>query len=253
MTGPVEPVIDVREDAPALAAYVAERFLARLAQAQAAGRVPHVALTGGTIANAIYAEVARLQAESRVDWERVVLWWGDERFVPEGSPDRNVGQARRAFLDSVPIPDANVHPMPSSDEASSADEGAASYGAMMRADGSGEFEIVLLGVGPDGHVASLFPGFPQLEREDAIAVGVHESPKPPPDRITLTLPALNRAREVWFLAAGSEKAPAVATAYAQSTGEESQKAAEESLPAARVHGRVATIWLLDQAAASQIS
>ncbi len=238
----------------------AQRLLASLTEAQANGRVPHIALTGGTIANAIYAEVARLQPASGVDWERVILWWGDERFVPEGSPDRNVGQARGALLDALPIPDANVRPMPSTDTAESADAGAKSYGDLIREHGGGEFEIVLLGVGPDGHVASLFPGFPQLDRDDAIALGVQDSPKPPPERITLTLPALNRAREVWFLASGSEKAPAVATAYAQSLGEESPPAGEESppgaeasLPAARVRGRLATIWFLDEAAASGIS
>ena len=262
------PVIEVSPDAPILATYVAERFIERLVSAQADGAAPQVALTGGTIANAIYAEVARLGPDSAVDWSRVVFWWGDERFVPDASPDRNAGQARRAFLDALPIPPENIHPMPSSDDTASPDDGAATYGDLMRSFGSGEFEIVLLGVGPDGHVASLFPGFPQLDRDDAIALGVYDSPKPPPERITLTLPALNRAKEVWFLASGPEKAHAVATAYSKSqslgetslpvsetslpAGEESLPVADTSLPAARVPGRVRTIWLLDESAASGI-
>lgn len=264
-----QPIIDVLPDGPTLATHVAERFLAGLNTAQAEGVTPHVALTGGTIANAIYTEIARLGPASTVDWSRVVFWWGDERFVPETSSDRNVGQARRAFLDSLPIPGENVHPMPSSDDATSADDGAAAYGDLMRAEGSGEFAIVLLGVGPDGHIASLFPDFPQLGVDDAIAAGVSGSPKPPPDRITLTLPALNRAREVWFLASGPEKAEAVAQALAVASalsgeasppvseaslpaGEGSLPVTDTSLPAARVRGRLATLWLLDEAAASNI-
>lgn len=261
------PEVHVSTDAPALASYVAQRLLTRLSAAQAEGRQPHVGLTGGTIASEIYREVARLGPDSSVDWANVVFWWGDERFVAAASPDRNAGQARAAFLDELAITPHNIHTMPSSDSAPSADRGAEIYGDLLRSRGAGEFDVLLLGVGPDGHVASLFPDFPQLNRDDTVAVGVHGSPKPPPERITLTLPALNRSRDVWFLASGAEKAWAVATAYTQSlaeasrnqadtsrkSAEASRKSAEASLPAARVRGRLSTIWFLDRAAAADLA
>ncbi len=253
------PEIDISADAATLATYVAQRLLAQLAHAQTGGRRPHVVLTGGTIANAIYAEIARLGPGSSVDWGDVIFWWGDERFVAESSLDRNFGQARALFLEALPIPVANVHPMPSSDTVGSPDHGAEIYAELLRRDGAAEFEILLLGVGPDGHIASLFPGFPQLDRDDTLALGVYGSPKPPPERITLTLPALNRSRIVWFLASGYEKAPAVATAYTQSAeasrnpAEASRNPAEASLPAARVRGRVSTVWFLDGPASAELT
>jgi 6-phosphogluconolactonase len=244
------PEIDMSPDAVTLAEQVAKQLLSQLATAQSEGGRPHVGLTGGTIANAMYAEVAKRGPSSAVDWNQVVLWWGDERFVSQASPDRNVGQAHRAFLDVLPIPVANVHPMPSTETADTPDRGAEIYSDQLRQEGVGEFEVVLLGVGPDGHVASLFPGFPQLEMDRAIALGVTESPKPPPERITLTLAALNRAKHVWLLASGAEKSWAVATAHAQSLADSSPADGDPSLPAARVHGRLSTVWFLDRAAAS---
>ena len=103
----------------------------------------------------------------------------------------------------------------------------------------------MLGVGPDGHVASLFPGHPALDVDDAIAVAVHDSPKPPPDRIRLTFSALNRARCVWFLVSGEEKADAVAAALAEGTD-------LHDVPAAGVTGHEETIWFLDRDAASRL-
>ena len=159
---------------------MAGELLSRLADAQAAGSVPQIALTGGTIADAVHREVARRSADSEVDWSRVVVWWGDERFVAPDDPDRNAGQARAAFLDAVGVDPANVHEMPSTADAADVDDAAAAYSATLREHGSGEFEVVMLGVGPDGHVASLFPGSPALDVDDRIAVGVTDSPKPPP-------------------------------------------------------------------------
>ena len=104
----------------------------------------------------------------------------------------------------------------------------------------------MLGVGPDGHVASLFPGFPQLDVDDAIAVGVTGSPKPPPERVSLTFPALNRADEVWFVVSGADKAEAVGRALA------AQPPGVHEIPAAGVHGEMQTIWFLDRDAASQV-
>ena len=131
----------------------------------------------------------------------MVFWFGDERFVAPDSPDRNALQAREAFLDAVGADPANVHDMPSTADAADVDAGAAAYAETLRTHGGGEFDIVMLGIGPDGHIASLFPGFPQLDVDD-IAVGVTGSPKPPPERISLTFACLNRAKSVWFLVSG---------------------------------------------------
>ena len=151
-------------------------------------------------------------AGSEVDWGRVVLWWGDERFVAPDSPDRNAGQARAAFADRLAFDPAKVHEVPSTADSSSVEDAAAAYSAQLREHGAGSFEVLMLGVGPDGHVASLFPGSPQLDADDQVAVGVTASPKPPPERVSLTFGALNRSRSVWFLVSGEGKAGAVARA-----------------------------------------
>ena len=240
------PIIDVRDDTADLATFVARLLLERLAAVQAEGRVPSVALTGGTIADRMHREVARLDAGSPdVDWSRVDVWWGDERYVAADDPERNAGQARAAFLDHVGIDPARVHEMPASDAGlPDVEAAAAAYGQEVRTHGSGAFDVVMLGVGPDGHVASLFPGFPQLDVDDRIAVAVTGSPKPPPERVSLTYGALNRAREVWFLASGDSKADAVARALGG--------ADPHDVPAAGVHGQERTRWLLDRPAASRL-
>lgn len=247
--------VEVLPDAEALAERVARDLLTLLRAAQATGRVPQVALTGGTVADQVHRAVGRLAPGSGVDWARVALWWGDERFVAPDSPDRNAGPARRVLLDVVGADPAKVHEMPSTADAPDVAAGAAAYAATVRADGGGEFDLVLLGMGPDGHVASLFPGRPEVELTDRIAVGVTDSPKPPPERISLTLPALNRAREVWFLVTGAAKADAVSRSLADPARiarDPAQMAARDSPPAARVHGRLGTTWYLDQAAASEL-
>ena len=192
----------------------------------------------------MHREVARLSPASAVDWSRVVVWWGDERFVAPDDPERNAGQARAAFLDAVGADPASVHEMPSTASATDVDEAAASYAELVRRHGAGAFEVLMLGVGPDGHVASLFPGHPALDARDAIAVGVRDSPKLPPERVTLTFEALNHARAVWFLVSGDEKAEAVASALGG--------ADVHATPAAGVTGEDETIWFLDRSSASRL-
>ena len=242
------PLVEVHDDADALATAVAGELLNRLADAQAAGHVPHVCLTGGTIAEAIHREVARHAPDSGIDWGAVEVWFGDERFVAGDSSDRNVGQARAAFLDELGVPAHRVHTAPSTEEAGSVEESARAYAAEVDEllTGRGEeFLVMMLGVGPDGHVASLFPGFPQLSETTASAVGVTDSPKPPPERVSLTYPVLNRAGAVWFLVSGEGKAGAVARALAD-------EGSLEETPARGVRGRLETTWFLDTAAASQV-
>lgn len=240
------PRVEVRADATDLATFTARLLLKRLARVQAHGRVPSVVLTGGTIADQVHREVARLHDDSAaVDWSLVDVWWGDERYVPHDDPERNAGQARAAFLDHVGVNRARVHEMPASDGGlPDVEAAAAAYDAEVRAYATGTFDVVMLGIGPDGHVASLFPGFPQLDVDDRMAVAVTDSPKPPPQRVSLTRGVLSRADDVWFLASGESKAGAVAKALGG--------ADRHDIPAAGVHGREHTRWLLDQDAASHL-
>ena len=239
----VEPRVEVHEDAAELSTAVAGELLNRIADAQAAGGVPNICLTGGTIAASIHREVARLADESGVDWGAVEFWFGDERFVAPDSADRNAGQAKAAFLDEVGVSAHRIHEMPSTAEVADVEVGAAAYAQELLAHG-GHFDVVMLGVGPDGHIASLFPGFPQLDAENHLAVGVTGSPKPPPERISLTFQALGNATSVWLLVSGDAKAEAVASALGG--------ADPHQTPAAGVHGREETIWFLDRAAASRL-
>lgn len=243
------PRIEVHADGAELATAVAGELLSRLADLQDAGRVPQIALTGGTIAEAIHREIARLSPGSEVDWTRVAVWWGDERFVAPDSPDRNALDARAAFLDVVGVPAEHRHEMPSTADAPDVDAAAASYSAELREHGAGAFDVLMLGVGPDGHIASLFPAHPGLEATDAIAVGVTDSPKPPPERVTLTFEALNRSTAVWFLVSGDGKAEAVARAHG---GTPDAPVDRREVPAAGVSGTDETIWFLDRASASRL-
>lgn len=236
--------LHVCEDSAELVEEVARGFVEHLASIQATGSVPSVALTGGSIAVDIYAAAASVDP-GPLDWSRVDFWWGDERYVPADSDLRNDKAAERALLDKVGADPARVHAMPAADEVyADVHEAAAAYGEALRADGSGEFDLVLLGLGPDGHVASLMPGMPQLHVDDAIAVGVTGSPNPPPERVSLTFPALNRTREVWFLVSTEEKADAVASALADD-------GSVEETPARGMHCPNTT-WWLDRPAASRL-
>lgn len=226
---------DVRPDAEALARSIADRLTTRVAELQAQGHTPRVVLTGGTIAAAAYGHVDAHGA----DWEEVEFWFGDERFVPEGHADRNDRQARDAFLDRVGA--RHVHAAAGNDCSLSAAEAADQYAAGLPE----AFDVLLLGVGPDGHVASLFPHHPALQETERGCVELFDSPKPPAVRISMTFPSLNRADAVWFLVSGAEKADAVARAQA-ATG------SVDETPARGVQGRIETVWLLDEAAASRL-
>jgi 6-phosphogluconolactonase len=241
------PRVEVHDSADDLATAVAGAFLRLVSVRQAAGVVPQVALTGGSIADKIHREIARLGRDSDVDWSRIEFFWGDERFVAADSDDRNARQAGAALLDVVGVDPARVHEVPATGDADSVDAAATAYAETVRSVGSGTFDLTMLGVGPDGHIASLFPGFPQLAVDDAIAVGVTGSPKPPPERVSLTFPALNRSEQVWFVVNGADKAGAVGQALA------AEPPGVQEIPATGVRGQVETIWFLDREAASQVS
>ncbi len=240
----------VHRDPTVLADAVAARLVTAIVDAQTYGGVASVVLAGGTIGIASLAALRATPARAAVDWRRVDLWWGDERFVAADSPDRNDRQARAALLDFLDLDPARVHPMGAlgGPDGTDADAAAARYAAELAdaAPGSArvpEFDVLLLGMGAEGHTASIFPGSPAAH-DERTAFGVHGCPKAPPTRLSLGFSALQSAREVWMVAAGAEKAPAVALALSG--------AGRVQVPAAGAVGREQTLWLLDEAAASHL-
>jgi 6-phosphogluconolactonase len=245
--------VRVHRDARLLAESVAARLITRIVDVQAARGGASVVLTGGGVGTASLAALAASPARDAIDWRNLDIWWGDERFLPPGDPERNETGARAALLDHVPVDPARVHPMPARGSGRGADDpeaGAESYAdELARAVRPGDhgrvptFDILLLGVGPDGHVASLFPEQPALHESERTVVAVRGAPKPPPVRVTLTMRAICSAAEVWLIAAGAEKARALHLALST--------AGTFQVPAAGARGRLRTLALLDEAAASQ--
>ncbi|MFI5660137.1 6-phosphogluconolactonase [Streptomyces sp. NPDC051684] len=245
------PQLVVHRDKELMAQAAAARLITKIVDAQSARGSASVVLTGGRNGNGLLAALKAAPARDAIDWGRIDLWWGDERFLPDGDPERNYTQAKEALLDAVPLDPARVHPMPASDGPFEADAAAEAYAAELANAAGPEdhgpvptFDVLMLGVGPDTHVASLFPELPAVRETERTVVGVHGAPKPPPTRTTLTLPAIRAAREVWLLAAGEDKARAAAIALSG--------AGEIQAPAAGAYGRSRTLWLLDAAAASQL-
>ncbi|MER7760872.1 6-phosphogluconolactonase [Streptomyces sp. NPDC097619] len=247
------PQVVVHQDKDLMAQATAARLITRIVDAQASRGSASVVLTGGRNGNGLLAALAAAPARDAVDWSRLDLWWGDERYVPAADPERNHTQAREALLDAVPLDPARVHAMPASDgpHGEDVDAAAAAYAEELARAAAPEdhgpvprFDVLMLGVGPDTHVASLFPELPAVRETERTVVGVRGAPKPPPTRISLTLPAIRAAREVWLLAAGEDKAGAVAIALGG--------AGEVQAPAAGAHGRARTLWLLDRAAAAKL-
>jgi 6-phosphogluconolactonase len=242
------PAVLVYRDAAGVAAAAAQRLTARITAAQSATGSASVVLTGGGVGIATLRAVRQGPGLRTIDWRAIDLWWGDERFLPKGHADRNDTQAAEALLDHVAIDWSRVHRMPGPDgpDGDDPDAAAARYAATLAATtgsadpGRPAFDVLLLGVGPEGHVASIFPDSPALTDDRAVAA-VRNSPKPPPTRLTMTFRTLNSAREAWLLAAGAEKAPAVQQAL---TG-----TPVHLLPAAGVAGQAGTWWFLDDASA----
>jgi 6-phosphogluconolactonase len=232
-----------------LAAATAARLITQLADAQAARGSASVVLTGGRTGIAVLEQVRAAPARDTVDWSRVDFYWGDERFLPAGHADRNETQARAALLDHLPVDADRVHPMDASDAVRTPEEAAEAYTALLAGAAAGaeypapSFDVCLLGVGEEGHTASLFPDSPAVHETRLPVVAVRDCPKPPPVRVSLTLPAIRRAVEVWLVTTGAGKAEAVATAL--------DGADEVTLPAAGARGQRGTLWLLDDAAAAK--
>jgi 6-phosphogluconolactonase len=246
------PSVTVYRDGDLLAQAIAARLVTRLVDVQASRGSASVVLTGGGIGTATLAALRAAPARDAIDWSRLDVWWGDERFVPDGHEDRNETGARAALLDHVPVDPRRVHPMPAAGGAYGDDPEAAAeeYSEELARNTHPEdhadvpaFDVLMLGIGPDGHVASLFPEMPALYEERSV-VAVRGAPKPPPTRITLTMPSIQAATEVWILASGDSKADAVRLALS-GTG-------QVQLPAAGAQGRRSTLFLLDRAAAAKV-
>lgn len=209
----------------------------------------HVALTGGRTGGSTLAEIRSLCAGS-LDWSRVQVWWGDERWLPAADAERNEVQADEALLRWISIPAANVHRCASSDSGLTLDEAAAAYAAELakhaaESASAPEFALVFLGMGPDGHIASLFPEHPALEaRIGSTVVAVRNSPKPPAERLSLTMSTINAAAQVWVMLSGADKAEALQRAL------EGDSAAHT--PASALGAAEATLFFVDEAAARNV-
>lgn len=227
-------------NAISVAENTAEKLLKKLVELLANQTEAHLVLTGGTVGIATLAAISANPNRDSVDFKRVHLWWGDERFVAADSPDRNALQAKNALLNNLNLDEAKVHEFPASDAGLGLDEAASEF-AKHVAQVQPKFDVVLLGMGPDGHIASLFPG-KSAPTPGAWVIAEHDSPKPPPLRLSFTYEALNSADEVWFVVAGADKQDAVAVAMGDDPTE---------LPVGRVHGKALTQWFIDATAASK--
>lgn len=251
------PELVVHPDTDATAADAADRLITALAAAQAARGVASVVLTGGGVGIALLRSVASSDRRGEVDWSAVEVFWGDERYLPAGDDERNDVQAREALLDVLDLDPARVHPMAPADAPEAAGGGDADLAADVYAtvlseaasrvggEGVPAFDVLLAGCGPEGHVLSVFPDSPAVHAQDAGVLAVRHCPKPPPTRVTLTLAAARRAREVWLVATGEGKAEALARAHGG--------ASEVDVPIAGLQGSERTLWILDEAAAGDLA
>jgi 6-phosphogluconolactonase len=231
------PAVIAVSDPAALAKAAAGRLMARIA---ANGGLIAICLAGGSSPKQLYALLATGACRDQIPWDRVHWFIGDERFVPSNDPLHNMGAARQIFLDSC-APVANIHPIPT--DAANPEQAARRYESELRSFyGAGRldpdrplFDLVLLGVGPDGHIASLFPDYPALGESERWVIGVPEAHVAPfVPRVTLTLPTLNSCREMLFEVSGTDKRAILTRVLAG-----------ENLPASRAHATGETIWLVD--------
>jgi len=239
--------LEVLPGVKALNEAVGRAFLARMVtlidEAEVGSRI-NLAISGGAVATSLLPSL--LPRVGDVDWSRVRVWLVDERFVPAGHADRNDDQAWEGFFHAasgvelvrMPTSDESAPGAGSLDAATSAFE--ATWTELM---GTGSFDIALIGMGPDGHICSLFPGRVDLEEPSPI-LAIRNSPKPPPERITVSMPVMRACPEVWLTTAGEGKAEAVGRAFAG--------ASPLDLPVAGILGPSTRVYL-DQAAASQIN
>ncbi|MFC0580953.1 6-phosphogluconolactonase [Micrococcoides hystricis] len=254
--------VDLRlfPDADRLAAEMVAALIGVLARRQQSGGTASIVCTGGSMGKAFAARLMELHDRNdetffTVDWAAVHYWFGDERYVPVGDPERNDGLLAEFFA-TAKVPAENIHRVLGPEDSDDVTDSAYAYAEQLRAaypelterfaserdERTPIFDVVMLGVGPDGHVASLFPGHPAAQ-STGVTVGLSDSPKPPPERVSLTTEMINSAARVWILATGAEKAPVLAEAFTSEASE---------LPVSKVYGAEQTMWWLDHAAAEKL-
>ena len=239
----------VHPDKLSLAGSVAARFITKVIDIIEDRGEATVVLTGGTMGIGILSAIKESSARDSVDWKRVNFWWGDERWLPRGDAERNDKQARDALLDHIAIDETRVHAFAASDDGLELDDAASLYAAELSAnatDGSElpQFDITFLGMGPDGHIASLFPNRGGIREENLTVISVRNSPKPPPERLSLTLPVINSSLRVWVVVAGADKASALGLTLADVSVHE--------VPSSGAQGRKRTLFFVDNEAAAEV-
>ena len=238
------PDVRVFESKEALCEAAADQVV-ELIQKLPEGERFSLALSGGSTPQPLHHALATKHRDA-LDWSRIHVFWGDDRFVPADDENSNYRMARETLLDHAPIPKENVYPIPT--DVASPEEAAHRYEQTLKeffgTNGPPQFDLMLLGMGPDGHTASLFPGVPALREEKRWAAGV-EAPQhigPHVPRITLTLPVINNSKRIFFLVAGENKQEPLAAILNGEPG-------AGAYPSSRVHARQALVWFLDQAVA----
>ncbi len=237
-----ETTLEAYADKAELIANVAEIFQDTVKDLLVAKDTIHIVLTGGTVGIGV---LAAIDLDNKLDWSKIHIWWGDERFVPASDSERNDVQANQALLSRISIPETNIHRVASSDSGLSLEQAAQAYSTELDqyfgSDLPG-FDILFLGVGPDAHIASLFPSREEILITGKTAVAVRNSPKPPPERVSLTLETINKAERVWLVASGSDKAQAIYSAFTEDNPQIS--------PVSAVDGNSETIFFTDEDAAA---
>lgn len=238
----MSPQVKVFESKQQLIDAVAERAIAVLRELGGDRERIDVCLTGGSVGVGVLAAMKDHPAVAELPLNKLHWWWGDERFVPHDSPDRNALQAQEALLQHLDIPAGHIHALPASDEGF--DLGEAAVVATTELANAEPFALTFLGVGPDAHVASLFPEHPGTRMSQHGVIAVEDSPKPPPERLSLTYAALNASERIWLVVAGEDKAGAVSAALGEFS--------PELAPVSAVQGTKETLLFADASAASRI-
>jgi 6-phosphogluconolactonase len=233
--------VEVRKAVNALdvATQATDEILQTLEDVISAKGAAHIALTGGTVGILTLDVLSKALPTSQVDVSKIHFWWGDERFVASDSGDRNANQARVALLDSIEIAPGHLHEFPSADDNLELQVARAQFESHIKAvfgDSEPRMDLTILGMGPDGHVASLFPG---EQHEKELIVSVSDSPKPPAQRLSFSMDLINQSDKIIFVVAGIDKAEAVESVH---------KDPECQLPAAQVSACGETLWIIDEAA-----
>ncbi|CAN5130379.1 6-phosphogluconolactonase [soil metagenome] len=239
----------VHADKATLAGSVAARFITKMIDVLDEQESAHVCLTGGTMGSAVLTAINESPARDSVDWSRIDFWWSDERYLPIGHAERNDTQSKAALLDALGLDAERIHSLPAPDAQPDIESAALAYEAELAAaagDGARypRFDVMFLGVGPDGHIASLFPDHAQVHETQRVVVAETNSPKPPPERLSFTLPVINSSDRVWLVLAGADKAGALGLALAG--------ASVNDVPAAGAEGRKRTVFFVDREAAAEV-